>query len=271
MPAKPFTFICGADDFLVARLGKERFDALAVPAPLASTSTTQLPKLYGTVETPGDKLASVVVPGDPAARWVTEGERLGAFVLKSVARGKITLARNDGTTVDVFLEGSQPSTARDDQPAPFSRKWINSRANPMLHHPAEFGSALTRAWRTMSKEEREAVFAYYLNHGWRIARVEIYEGGGLSIEWENIYTEERKQAVRENRDRFEATLTESQRALWNEVGRPQGITRVSNPMTEEQKREMERRKDLAARFRASLRPEQEAERASIEDFTKGKW
>ena len=26
---KPFTFICGADDFLVGRLGKERFDALA--------------------------------------------------------------------------------------------------------------------------------------------------------------------------------------------------------------------------------------------------
>lgn len=32
MPAKPFTFICGADDFLVARLGKERFDALAAAA-----------------------------------------------------------------------------------------------------------------------------------------------------------------------------------------------------------------------------------------------
>jgi DNA polymerase-3 subunit delta len=30
MPAaKPFTFICGADDFLVGRMGKERFDALA--------------------------------------------------------------------------------------------------------------------------------------------------------------------------------------------------------------------------------------------------
>ena len=30
MPAaKPFTFICGADDFLVGRLGKQRFDALA--------------------------------------------------------------------------------------------------------------------------------------------------------------------------------------------------------------------------------------------------
>lgn len=29
MPAKPFIFICGTDDFLVNRLGKERFDALA--------------------------------------------------------------------------------------------------------------------------------------------------------------------------------------------------------------------------------------------------
>lgn len=30
---KPFTFICGADDFLVGRLGKERFEALAAEVP----------------------------------------------------------------------------------------------------------------------------------------------------------------------------------------------------------------------------------------------
>jgi DNA polymerase III subunit delta len=29
MPAKPFTFICGSDDFLVGRLGKEKFEVLA--------------------------------------------------------------------------------------------------------------------------------------------------------------------------------------------------------------------------------------------------
>lgn len=243
--------------------------ALAVSTLPASTSTAQLPKLYGTVETPGDKLASVVVPGDPAARWFAEGDPLGVFVLKSVTRGKITLARNDGTTVDVFLEGSQPSVAHDDQPAPFSRKWINSRANPMLHHPAEFGSALTRAWRTMSKEEREAVFAYYKNHGWRIARIEIYEGGGLSIEWENIYAEERQQVVRENSARWRASLTEAQRDMLKQLDGKAG--RIGANMTEEQKRDLERRKDLSARFSATLTPEQKAERASIEDFTKGKW
>ena len=27
--AKPFTFICGSDDFLVGRLGRERYDELA--------------------------------------------------------------------------------------------------------------------------------------------------------------------------------------------------------------------------------------------------
>jgi len=32
MPAQPFAFICGSDDFLVNRLGKERFDALAAGA-----------------------------------------------------------------------------------------------------------------------------------------------------------------------------------------------------------------------------------------------
>jgi DNA polymerase-3 subunit delta len=32
-PAKNFTFICGSDDFLVGRLGKERFDALAAETP----------------------------------------------------------------------------------------------------------------------------------------------------------------------------------------------------------------------------------------------
>ena len=32
MPAKPFIFICGPDDFLVNRPGKERYDALAAEA-----------------------------------------------------------------------------------------------------------------------------------------------------------------------------------------------------------------------------------------------
>lgn len=243
---------------------------------LATTATPEivaepLPKLYGTVETPGDKLASLVPAGGNAAMWVAEGSRVGAFVLKTVARGKITLARSDGTTVEVFLEGSQPSGVRDDRPAPFSRKWINSHANPMLHRPMEFGPTLSRAWSTMSKKEREAVFAYYLNHGWQIVRIESY-GAGLTIEWENVYTEERKKVVNENRDRFVASLNESQRELWNELNMPGGTVRVRlDGMTEEQKRELERRKALSARFRASLKPDQEAERASIEDFTKGKW
>ncbi|HLP26843.1 MAG TPA: DNA polymerase III subunit delta, partial [Acidobacteriota bacterium] len=30
--AKPFVFICGPDDFLVGRLGKERFEAMAKEA-----------------------------------------------------------------------------------------------------------------------------------------------------------------------------------------------------------------------------------------------
>lgn len=241
---------------------------------LATTVTANepLPKLYGTVETPGEKLASVVPPGSDRAMWVDEGGRIGGFVLKSVARGKITLARNDGTSVVVFLEGSQPSAASDDTPASFSRKWINSRANPMLHSPAEFGHTLTRAWRTMSKEEREAVIAHYLNHGWRIMRIENYDGGGLSIEWENIYAEERQQVVRENRARFEASLTDSQRELWKELKRTSGRIRFDpGGITEEQRRDLEQSKTLSALFRASLKPEQEAERASIEDFTKGKW
>src|SRR4051812_32544985 len=29
MPAKAFTFICGSDDFLVGRMGKDRFEAMA--------------------------------------------------------------------------------------------------------------------------------------------------------------------------------------------------------------------------------------------------
>lgn len=241
---------------------------------LATTVTANepLPKLYGTVETPGEKLASVVPPGSDRAMWVDEGGRIGGFVLTSVARGKITLARNDGTSVVVFLEGSQPSAASDDTPASFSRKWINSRANPMLHSPAEFGHTLTRAWRTMSKEEREAVIAHYLNHGWRIMRIENYDGGGLSIEWENIYAEERQQVVRENRARFEASLTDSQRELWKELKRTSGRIRFDpGGITEEQRRDLEQSKTLSALFRASLKPEQEAERASIEDFTKGKW
>jgi DNA polymerase-3 subunit delta len=31
--ARPFTFLCGADDFLVGRLARERFDALAAEVP----------------------------------------------------------------------------------------------------------------------------------------------------------------------------------------------------------------------------------------------
>ena len=31
--ARPFTFLCGADDFLVGRVARERFDALAAEVP----------------------------------------------------------------------------------------------------------------------------------------------------------------------------------------------------------------------------------------------
>ena len=244
----------------------------ASPSTLATKAPAEsLPKLYGTVETPGEKLASLVLPGADRGVWLGEGERVGAFVLKSVERGRISLARNDGTTTTVYLEGAQPAVAADESAAPFSRRWANSHDNPMLHHPTELHQRLTRAWATMTASEREALIEFYLKHGWRMVKVESYAGGTLSIEWENIYAEERRQVVRENRERFEQGLSAEQRALWNELTRPRERQRIDQQVSDEQRRELAQKEELSARFRALLSPGQEAERATIEDFTKGKW
>jgi hypothetical protein len=218
-----------------------------------------------------ERLASIHVPGNGTPQWFAENQRAGDFVILRIENNKVVLRNEQGEVTDLFLVGSRTVDGKDSENGPFSRKWINSRDNPMLLQPQEISSRLAKAWGTMTSEERSEIEAFYLKHGWRMVRVEVLAGGGFSVEWENVYQEERQRRVQENRDRFVSGLSESQKALWDELATPRMRVRVGDDFTDEQKRDLENSKKLSERFLRTLSAEQEADRATILDFTKGNW
>lgn len=236
-----------------------------------SLVATELPRLHGTLSGGEEKLASLLAPGATTSKWYSEGQAVGKFRLAKVEKGKVVLADESGKLVDVFLIGAAAVSSDSADPVPFSRRWINSRANPMLELPQDISPEIARAWASMTKAERDEFEAFYLRHGWRMIRVEVLAAGALTVEWENIYKEQRKQRVRENMEQFVKGLSPEQKAMWDTLNAGKRRVRVGGDFSEEQKRDLERTRQLADKFKNSLSPGQEAERATLPDFTKGDW
>lgn len=226
-------------------------------------------RLLGTVWEGTIKLAAFSNSDGESRGWVAPGQRVGNYSLTSVGDGEVTLTAEDGKTRILYVEGRvENKTGAED--APFTRKWINSKKNPMLHNPMSF-SEISRSWPSMTKEERDAVFDFYLKHGWKMVRIEMVGQGALSIEWENIYTEERGQMVRKNRQRFAEGLSSDQKALWDELSSNNKVVRIDQGLTDAHRKHLAKMEALSKRFRSMLSPTQEQERATIPDFTKGDW
>jgi len=163
----------------------------------------------------------------------------------------------------------QPAPAVAGGPAPFTKAWINSKANPMLTIPDD--SELTRHWAELDRAQRQHLVEYYQHHGWQLIYVESVSGNAGSMAWRNIYEAERQAVLKTRRDAFKASLAPEQLRIWSSGALGQTVfvadgkpdyTRNHNPLEEQKIFEM---------FWAGLTSKQRAAYPELSDFTKADW
>lgn len=238
-------------------------------------------RLRGVVLSGDHSIASVSLAGVPGATWVSEGEKVGPFFIRSIRPGSIVVSLGeDGAEATVYvgdgavLEPGEASAMADSapggEPEPYSRAWINSPANPMLVHLQPLPIDVRRHWLDLTGAEREEIVDFYLKHGWRLISAES-AGGAMTFAWENIFEDERREKLRQNREAFAAVLDASQAHQWSQIRSNQPIFAVNGSLTPEQEAEAVARRKAVAEFEASLSPAQSTAYRATTDFTQADW
>jgi hypothetical protein len=205
--------------------------------------------------------------GAESGEWLAAGD--WSFVLgytvKAIAQDHVIVVRPDtGAETNIPL-ASAPVTAGG--PKPYSKAWINSRANPMLNDIQVMpGRMYGGGWDELTNKKKAQVLEFYRKHGWQL--IPSKTGLGPSeFERRNLYEAERAAAIEANRDKFAQTLTPEQLALWKQMRGFQNMYFPGGP-TKEQREFIADRQRIIDEFKKSLTPEQKAEHESIQDFTK---
>ena len=236
-------------------------------------------QVHGIVQIGPVFYASLKGPYAPQGRWCQLHEVFGDQVVDDIKADRVVL-RNRRTgrqetlrpiaVATVAGTGAPTPTAATGGGAalePFSKAWINSNQNPMVHVLQQLPVEIVMEWPQLPKEQKEAVIDYYLKHGWQLIGVETV-GRSSSFHWQNIYEKERSAAMSANRRDFEASLTDEQRAAYEAIKRNPMMRVQNGQITPEQEVERKRRGEASAKFNASLSPEQRAMKDGIADFTK---
>lgn len=254
--------------------GAQAAHRLPVPGAPAEGGTYQV---HGIVQIGPVFYASLKGPYAPHGRWCQVKEVFGDQVVDEITADKVVLRnRQTGrqeTLRPISAAAGADSPAGAATPAdgqtrvPFSKAWINSNENPMLHVMQQLPIEIVMEWTKLPKEQKEAIIDYYLKHGWQLIGVETV-GRSSSFHWENIYEKERSAAISANRREFEASLTDEQRAAYEAIKRNPMMHVKNGQITPEQEIERKRRGEASAQFKASLSPEQRALQDGITDFTK---
>ncbi|MBC7852188.1 MAG: hypothetical protein IAF94_02035 [Pirellulaceae bacterium] len=130
-------------------------------------------------------------------------------------RGYSAPKKPDGKEPEVTLPrltATDPATPGG--PVPYTRAWINSKANPMLQQVESFPRELTQHWATLSLADRTQVVEYYQKHGWQLLHLETVGGMTSSFSWQNIYGDERAAVLEAKREAFFNLLTPEQRRAY---------------------------------------------------------
>lgn len=257
-------------------VGAQAARRLELPGLPAGDGTYQV---HGIVQIGSVFYASLKGPFAPRGRWCQPHEVFGDQVVDEITAERVVL-RNRQTGRQQTLrpitvaagEGAEAPgqvAASTNGPAlvPFSKAWINSNENPMVHIMQQLPIEIVMEWPQLPKEQKEAVIDYYLKHGWQLIGVETV-GRSSSFHWQNIYEKERSAAMSANRREFEASLNDEQRAAYEAIKRNPMLRVENGVITPEQEIERKRRGEASAKFRASLSPEQQAMKDGIADFTK---
>ncbi len=205
--------------------------------------------------------------------WYKAGDALGDFTVKAITSDGVTLIDRQSSR-ETILRLVQESIGREgvaSEEAPlYSKAWINSKANPMLHNRVMLPEDIIRNWTELTGDERSAVVKFYENHGWRLVSVEV-DGGSKSFIWDNIYEKERRSAILENKRNFEASLEPEKMKVWKAFSTNKIIKSVGGQFSPEQKVEIAARQKAFAEFTGSLSVEQRARFEGIQDFTNADW
>lgn len=245
-----------------------------VPAQSAGDDKYQV---QGIVQIGPAMYASLKGPLEQQARWCRLHEVFGDQVVDEITASQVVL-RNRRTGRQQVLQPiaapAEPGLTAPDPAAdarqsalvPFSKAWINSKENPMLHGLQQLPIDIVMEWPALPKDQKEAIIEYYLKHGWSLIGVETV-GRSSSFHWENIYGKERSAAILANRREFEASLTKEQQAAYQAIKNTPMMRVINGQITPEQEIERKRRGEASAKFNDSLSPQQRQQKENIPDFT----
>ncbi|MDB6093456.1 MAG: hypothetical protein JWM32_1018 [Verrucomicrobia bacterium] len=244
--------------------------AQALPAAKAAPELADF-KVQGIMTVSGVRYASIGSGARPGAPWMQVGETFSHFVIEKIDDDAVTLARRDKDerVTLPWKDAVVKDAAQDAAEQPYTKRWINSHANPMLYNPTLLPHEVARDWANLSKEERDAIIDYYLKHGWKILYSQTV-GGSTNFALDNIYEKERVAAQDANREAFSKMLTPEQLDAYNQVRSTKSVN-VEKSSHEEVKTLVQERKTALNAFTSTLTPAQSSAYQSIRDFTKADW
>ncbi len=219
---------------------------------------------------PPSRLTALDV-GLELGHWLAAGDSFFGYTVKAIAKDHMILVRSD-TAAEIKIPLASPP-ATTGEPKPYSKAWINSRANPMLNNAQGIpGRMYDGEWDKLTTRQKALILEFYRKHGWQL--IPSKPGPGpTEFKWRNLYEAERAAAIEANRERFERTLTPEQLGLWKQMRGFKIIyfERGRVGPTDEQKELIAAQKRIIDDFSKSLTAEQKAEQEGIWDFTKASW
>ncbi|MBL9205817.1 MAG: hypothetical protein JNN01_12065 [Opitutaceae bacterium] len=216
--------------------------------------------------------ASIAIRDKTQSNWYLPKAVVGNFIIEAITKDSVQLRqREPGKIQTLQLQGSTLASAQPGKPALYSKAWINSTENPMLHYRQPLPTELVTSWTTLTPQERDEVARYYRNHGWRLVGAEVDDSGITHFAWENLYSDERSQVMIDSRRTFIESLNPEQRSMWDESKSRSRIVAAKEGFTDEEKQEIARRRQHHQRFLATLSAQQRVAYDGMTDFTQHNW
>ena len=156
-------------------------------------------------------------------------------------------------------------------PAPYTKAWINSKANPMLHRFQDFPGEVRDLWSVLTTAERTQVVEFYQKHGWQLLYLETVSGNTGSLSWRNIYEKERSAVLKANREAFMQLLSPEQRQAWQHKPSNQLIYIADGKPDYAKYRTSDELRSFFDQFWSTLNARQRTAYEKMHDFTQADW
>lgn len=211
--------------------------------------------------------------------WHQAGAYVGEWRVNSITMEEAHVENvktgEKGTIPLIALQSDSGSAHSIDSSAtlgvePYTKEWINSKANPMLVSRVPLPMDIALGWANLTDKEKAEITDYYKKYGWQLLYTEQGIGPPAFV-WKNIYMEDRMKVIQENHQKFTASLSKEQLQMANQLRNAALIFPKGGQLTEAQEAELSARRKLNEEFLRSLSTTQRSDYESINDFTKADW